>query len=250
MGLEKQLWTLNPYIINTLPVYILSMPKIYLNELLRDTTIIIYEREKGRIILKQPIEVDGRIYVYMDWGLFSNLLMANVDLLRGGLVDDVYDAFNRKFNFNDKTVEIFKYYMLLLFLSAWKRNPEWVDESLVEAWKIEVMRDIVNKNLKITPYGEVSMAKIVGIMDANINSGNVGLTTTTSRATYDTFISQKYRILGKNILIRDNMLVAPSKNMEYYWEDYNRIIPILFLSKEMEKFRLLNYTKELFDQIK
>lgn len=269
MGLETQLWTLNPYIINTLPVYILSMPKIYLNELLQDTNIIVFKRGMGKIILERPIEVEGQTYKYMDWEIFKNLLRKfrrdseaksfTIDELNREIFMErnIYNILKRKYNFNDKTIKRFKYYMLLLFLSAWKRNPEWVDGSLVEAWKIEVMQDIVNKNLKITPYGEVSMAKIVGIMDANINSGNVGLTSTTSRATYDTFISQKYRILSQKrnrtlggALIKVNMLVAPSMDMKYFWKDYNNIIPILFLSKEKEHFRLLNYTKELFDQIK
>lgn len=270
MSVEKQLWTLNSYLIKTLPFYILSMPKIYLNELLQDTNIIVFERGKGNIKLEQPIEIDGLTYGYMDWGLFSNLLRTHVDLFKHWRIDmaeDVYDAFNRKFNFNDKTIERFKYYMLLLFLSAWKRNPEWVDGSLVEAWKMDVMQDIVNENLKITPYGKdgiYNMEKLYDkeditriILDANLNSGNVGVNSTTSRATYDTFISQKYRIpsvkrnriLG-NALIKVNMLVEPSMNMKYFWEDYNYIIPILFLSKEKKHFRLLNYTRELFDQIK
>mgnify|MGYP003111633225 CR=1 FL=1 len=279
MSLEEQLWTLNPYVIKRIPLYILSMPRQYFNELLQDTNIIVFERGMGKIVLERPIEVDGHTYTYMEWELFKHLLRKfrrdsgaksfTIDELNREIFGErnIYNILSRKFNFNDKTIERFKYYMLLLFLSAWKRNPEWVDGSLVEAWKMDVMQDIVNENLKITPYGKdgiYNREKLYGkeditriILDANLNSGNVGVNSTTSRATYDTFISQKYRILSVkrnrilgNALIKVNMLVEPSMNMKYFWEDYNYIIPILFLSKEKKHFRLLNYTRELFDQIK
>jgi len=287
MSVEKQLWTLNPYLIKTIPIYNLSMPKIYLNELLQDTNIIVFERGMGKIILERPIEVDGHTHTYMDWELFIHLLRKfrrdsgvysrnnisfTIDELNREIFMErnIYNILKRKYNLNEKTIERFKYYMLLLFLSAWKRNPEWVDISLVEAWKMEVMQDILNENLKITPYGKgeiynrdklVQIDKediAIKILDANLNSRNLGVNQTTSRATYDTFISQKFfvslGILGidryKPLLIVSQMLVAPNKEMENFWEDYSNIIPILFLSKEKEKFRLLNYTAELFDQIK
>ena len=196
MSVEKQLWTLNPYLIKTLPFYIVSMPKLYLNELLKDTNIIVFGRERGpkKIILERPVEVDGQTYKYMDWDLFVNLLRKYEDVLRVrrfSIERDLYNILNRILKFNDKTIERFKYYMLLLFLSAWKRNPEWVDGSLVEAWKMEVMQDILNENLKITPYdkGEIyNRDKLVQIdkediakkiLDANLNSGNVGVNSTT-----------------------------------------------------------------------
>ncbi|MHA2087036.1 MAG: hypothetical protein ACW972_02090 [Promethearchaeota archaeon] len=266
MSVEKQLWTLNPYLIKTIPLYILSMPKLYLNELLEDTNIIVCGKRKGTIILERPVEVDGQTYKYMDWDLFRNLL---TDLKDNTILfahskhkdffsieKDIYNILNRKFNFNDKTIERFKYYMLLLFLSAWKRNPEWVDESLVELWKKEVMQDIMRVgNLKMTPYGERDV-ELKEILKANKNSRNLGVVTTICLDTYDTFISQKYQevtsLTGNYnpLLIVTQMLVAPSREMENFWSEYDDVIPMLFLSKEKGKFRLLNYTHELFDQIK
>ena len=269
MSLEEQLWTLNPYVIKRIPLYILSMPKKYFNELLKHTRINILPN-MNNIELERPFSFynEEKVYRYMGWNFFVSLMQSE-QLKENWKDGNLYEVLKYKYRFNDEIIQRVKYYMLLLFLSAWKRTPEWVDGNLVEAWKMEVMQDIVNENLKITPYGKdeiynrdklvqidkEDIAKI--ILDANLNSVNVGVNQTTGHATYDTFISQKYRILSQkrnrilgDALIKHNMLVAPSMNMQNFWKDYNYIIPILFLSKEKKHFRLLNYTTELFDEIK
>ncbi len=205
MSLEKQFWTLNPYVIKRIPLYILSMPKKYFNELLKYTRINILPRS-NRIKLERPFSFynEEKVYIYMEWSFFVSLMQSE-PLKRNWEDGNLYEVLKYKYRFNDEIIQRVKYYMLLLFLSAWKRNPEWLDGNLVEAWKMEVMQDIVNENLKITPYGKDEIYNRAGygkeeitriILDANLNSGNVGVNTTTSEATYDTFISQKYRILS------------------------------------------------------
>ena len=265
MGVVKQIWTLNPYVIKRIPLYILSMPENYLNELLDETRINIIlgsniTQKLEMMKLERPYSVYNhpKIYQYMDWKFFVYLLKSK-KLKLIWMKGKLYDGMKGKYEFNDEIIQRFKYYMLLLFLSAWKREAEFEFDSetkLVEVWKMEVMQDVIRvENIKMTPYGERDV-ELKEILEANINSRNKGLIETTSVTTYDTFISQKYQevtsILGNYnpLLIVTQMLVAPSSDMENFWNDYNDIIPMLFLSKEKGNFRLLNYTKELFDQIK
>lgn len=130
------LWRINPNLIENIAYYVSVMPTQYRKELLRDVYINTPMDSKINYNTWKEINFDEDYNVRttdidtIDWPKYLGLgRIRDVDL--------------RKTN---------RYYFLLFFFNAFKRNPQDVERRTVEQWIARCLVDVLAKDPSITPY--------------------------------------------------------------------------------------------------
>ena len=130
------LWRINPNLIKNIAYYVSIMPLSLREELLDHTRINTPKDSKFNYITWKEINFDENYNVrttdidIIDWSKYRGLLLVrDVDL-----------------------GETNRYYFLLFFFAAFKRNPKSGTRDAVEEWIVRCLVDVLVKNPYITPY--------------------------------------------------------------------------------------------------
>lgn len=130
------LWRINPNLIENIAYYVSLMPPQYRKELLRDVLINTPMDSKFNYNTWKEINFDENYSVrttdidIIDWSKYLGL----------GRIRDV------------DLRETNRYYFLLFFFNAFKRQPEKVQMNEVKEWIARCLVDVLVKNPYITPY--------------------------------------------------------------------------------------------------
>lgn len=136
------LWGINPNLIENIPYYISTMPQEYRRELLIETYIETPMDSRFDYNVWKDINFDG------DY----NVITTDIDTINWSEINneiiDFQSQILKGINFSDTN----RYYFLLFFFSAFKRNPERLERFRVEEWITRCLVDVLVKEPSITPY--------------------------------------------------------------------------------------------------
>ena len=219
------LWGINPNLIKNIAYYVSIMPLSLRKELLDHTRINTPKNSYFNYLTWKNINFDENY----------NVMTTDIDIIDWSKYPVFAPTFQNSGWGKDVLRETNRYYFLLFFFSAFKRNPERGTREAVEEWIVRCLVDVLVKNPYITPYypfikgwkgsknlwelpykTEVDLSqieelgiykrdngRIITIRELSNNRGEedvvLGLNSTVNCGLYDLFISECFDLKNVNV---------------------------------------------------
>ncbi len=138
------LWGINPNLIENIPYYVSIMPPKYRRELLEN------------VYINNPTDSNFGYTTWKDNNFDENYNVIDITYDISSL-KELLSQWSEDYNVSttdmDKmTEDANRYYFLLFFFSAFKRNPQREERIRVEEWIARCLVDVLAKDPTITPY--------------------------------------------------------------------------------------------------